>query len=68
MRLANEVLLLKFKRKGEVIIDTKQLTQLEIDNIIDETINLSIISRLLKLNLISEKQFYILKEKIKSFY
>ena len=48
--------------------DTKQLTQLETDNIIDESINLSIISRLLKLNLIDEKQFYILKEKIKSFY
>ena len=48
--------------------DTKQLTQLETDNIIDESINLSIISRLLKLNLIDEKQFFILKEKIKSFY
>lgn len=48
--------------------DTKQLTQLEIDNIIDESINLSIISKLLKLNLITEKQFYVLKEKIKSFY
>ena len=40
----------------------------EIDNIIDETINLSIISKLLKLELINEKQFYVLKEKIKSFY
>ena len=48
--------------------DTKQLTQLEIDNIIDESINLSILSRLFKLNLITEKQFYILKEEIKSFY
>lgn len=48
--------------------DTKNLTQLEIDNIIDESINLSIISRLLKMNLITEKQFYILKEKIKCFY
>lgn len=48
--------------------DTKELTQLQIDNMIDETINLSIISRLLKLNIITEKQFYILKEKIKSFY
>lgn len=41
--------------------DTKNLTQLEIDNIIDETINLSIISKLLKLNIITEKQFFILK-------
>ncbi len=48
--------------------DTKNLTQLEVDNIIDESINLSIISRLLKMNLITEKQFYILKEKIKCFY
>lgn len=48
--------------------DTKNLTQLEIDNIIDESINLSIISKLLKMNLITEKQFYILKEKIKCFY
>ena len=46
----------------------KILTQIEIDNIIDETINLSIISKLLKLELINKKQFYVLKEKIKSFY
>lgn len=46
----------------------KLLTQLEIENILDETINLSIISKLLNLNLITEKQFYILKEKIKNFY
>ena len=46
----------------------KKLTQLEIYKIIDETINLSIISKLLKLELINEKQFYALKEKIKSFY
>ena len=68
MRLANEVLLLKIKRKGGTIIDTKTLTQLEIDNIIDESINLSIISKLLNLKLIDEKQFYILKEKLKTFY
>ena len=42
----------------------KILTQIEIDNIIDETINLSIISKLLKLELINEKQFYVLKEKM----
>ena len=48
--------------------EKKNLNQIEIDNIIDESINLSIISRLLKLNLIDEKQFFILKEKIKSFY
>ncbi|MGN1268766.1 MAG: hypothetical protein ACI4U0_04645 [Candidatus Aphodocola sp.] len=47
---------------------TKQLNQLEIDNIIDESINLYIISDLLYLKLITEKQFYILKEKIKIFY
>lgn len=47
---------------------TKELTQIEIDNILDETINLSIISKLLNLKLITEKQYYVLKEKIKSFY
>mgnify|MGYP000272000497 FL=1 len=46
----------------------KNLTQIEIDNMIDESINLSIIFDLLNLNLITEKQFYILKEKIKCFY
>ena len=48
--------------------DTKQLTELEIDNISDETINLSIVKKLLDLKLITEKQFYILKEKISKFY
>lgn len=48
--------------------DTKQLTQLEIDNIIDESINLSILSKLLNLKLITEQQFYVLREKIKNFY
>ena len=46
----------------------KRLTQIEVDNIIDESINLSILSKLYNLKLIKEKQFYILKEKIKSFY
>jgi hypothetical protein len=45
-----------------------KLTQLEIDNIIDETINLSILSKLFKLDLINEKQLFILKQKIKNFY
>ncbi len=48
--------------------DTKQLTELKIDNILDETINLSIVKKLLDLKLITEKQFYILKEKISKFY
>ena len=46
----------------------KQFTQIEIDNIIDKSINLSIISNLLELNLISEKQYFCIKEKINSFY
>ncbi len=46
----------------------KILTQLEIDNVIDKTINLSIILKLLKINIITEKQYYILKDKIQSFY
>lgn len=38
------------------------------DIIIDKAINMSIISRLLKLKIIDEKQFYSLKNKIQSFY
>ena len=49
-------------------IKEKKLNQIEIDNIIDKSINMSILSRLLKLNLINEKQYYILKEKVQSFY
>lgn len=48
--------------------DKNKLTQIEIDRLIDETINLSILSKLLKLNLITNKEFYTLKEKIKNFY
>ncbi len=48
--------------------EIKELTQIEIENILDETINLSIISNLLNLKLITEKQYYVLKEKIKNFY
>ena len=45
-----------------------KLTQIEVDNIIDKSINLSILSKLLKVNLIDEKQFYILRKKIENFY
>ena len=48
--------------------EIKELTQIEIENILDETINLSIISKLLSSKLITEKQYYVLKEKIKNFY
>lgn len=48
-------------------MNTKKLTQLEIDNILDEAINLSILNKLKELKVISEQQFYILKEKIKAF-
>ena len=43
--------------------DKKKLKQLEIDNIIDETINLSILVKLKELNIITDKQFYVLKKK-----
>lgn len=49
-------------------IKEKILTQIEIDNIIDKSINMSILSKLFNLKLISEKEFTTLKEKIKSFY
>ena len=48
--------------------EIKELTQIEIESKLDETINLSIISKLLNLTLITEKQYYVLKEKIKNFY
>ena len=67
--ISNEELLLKTSKKGgNLLTDIKQLTQLEIDNIIDKSINMSIILKLLNLKLINEKQFYILKEKINNFY
>ena len=52
----------------EVDNDKKNLTQIEIDNIIDKSINMSILSKLFNLKLLNEKEFTILKEKIKSFY
>ena len=42
--------------------------EIKAKNIIDEAINLSIITKLLKNNLITEKQYYVLKNKIKTFY
>ena len=42
--------------------------EIKAKNIIDEVINLSIITKLLKKNLITEKQYYVLKNKIKTFY
>ena len=45
-----------------------KLTQIEADNIIDKSINLSILSKLLRVNLIDEKQFNILRKKIEEFY
>lgn len=48
--------------------EKKKLTQIEIDNIIDKSINMSMILKLLNLKLITEKQYFILKEKITNFY
>lgn len=73
IEVSYEELLLKILKRGgnsfmkEDENRENKLTQLEIDNIIDETINLSILTKLLKLELINEKQFYLLKTKIKSF-
>ena len=62
-------IIIKIKKKGgNLLNEIKELTQIEIENILDETINLSIISKLLNLKLITEKQYYVLKEKIKNFY
>ena len=46
----------------------KELNNLEYDNLIDETINISILSKLLKMNLIDDNEFKILREEIKKFY
>ena len=40
---------------------------IKMKDILEETINLSILNKLLKNNLITEKQYYILKKKIKTF-
>ena len=62
-------IIIKIKKKGGSLLnEIKELTQIEIENILDETINLSIISKLLNLKLITEKQYYVLREKIKNFY
>ena len=45
-----------------------ELNNLEYDNLIDETINISILSKLLKMNLIDDSEFEFLKEEIKKFY
>ena len=73
MRLVyEEKLLLKFMKGGTLLKEDdkkeKILTQIEIDNIIDNSINISILSKLFILNLLNEKEFLILREKIKSFY
>ena len=44
------------------------LTQIEIDNIIDKSINISIISKLFNLKIIDENQFIVLKDKLGTFY
>ena len=44
------------------------LTQIEIDNIIDKSINISIIWKLFNLKIIDENQFIVLKEKLETFY
>jgi len=67
-----EKLLLKFMKGGTLLKEDdkkeKILTQIEIDNIIDNSINISILSKLFNLKLLNEKEFLILREKIKSFY
>ncbi len=73
MRLVyEEKLLLKFMKGGTLLKEDdkkeKILTQIEIDNIIDNSINISILSKLFNLKLLNEKEFLILREKIKSFY
>lgn len=48
--------------------DTKNLTNLEIDNVIDKAINISIINKLLKTKVINKDEFDKIKKKIDKFY
>jgi len=54
--------------RGGIFIDTKKLTQIEIENIIDKAINISIITKLLKMEVINKDEFDKIKIKIDKFY
>lgn len=55
-------------RGGNVLNNTKKITNLEIDNIIDKAINISIINKLLKTKVINKDEFDKIKKKIDKFY
>ena len=72
-QLTKERIEISYEKKQIIIINergdfVKELNNLEYDNLIDETINISILSKLLKMNLIDDNEFKILKEEIKRFY
>lgn len=48
--------------------DTRKITNLEIENIIDKAINISIINKLLKTDVINKEEFDKIKIKIDKFY
>ena len=53
---------------GNWLNDTKKITNLEIENIIDKAINISIINKLLKTDVINKEEFDKIKIKIDKFY
>ncbi len=72
-QLTKERIEISYEKKQIIIINergdfVKELNNLEYDNLIDETINISILSKLLKMNLIDDNEFKILREEIKKFY
>lgn len=50
------------------MIKQNNLTEEEKNKILDKIINMSIITKLLDLKIINEKQYYKLKEEIQGFY
>ena len=53
---------------GNWLNDTRKITNLEIENIIDKAINISIINKLLKTDVINKEEFDKIKIKIDKFY
>lgn len=49
------------------LTENKKIDDKEKTKIINESINLAIINKLLKKNLITEKQFFIIKNEIRTF-
>ena len=56
------------KENYDVDESEKKFTQEEIDDMLDRTINVSILSRIYEEKIINEEQYHRLLEKIETFY